>query len=212
MLAVLCTGVFAAEFLGWDCRDKDALTSAIADNSISGWKKLAYAGNLELLNNPDAFKTFDDLKAFVDKKNKEYNTKSTYVDQIVWRSRTLAHLVPAAVDHCIAAKDSTLIFFAERGNVGVINKSQSDIWRAVADILIDKNVSPKLCARGVNVMIATDIRITKSEKVEVYTLLYEKYMPKLADEQNLTNEQKVYTPILSKLALKLKALGVDIVK
>ena len=214
LLAVICSvSAFAADFLGWGCKDVEALKKAVASSETNINNKIAYSVNIAYLENPEIFKTYADLKNFVAAKAKEFNysnysLKASTAQQVYCRPTLFKKFIHEAFQDC--ADTSYGIYFVISGMSGL---SASDGWRHIGNFLIDgKSIGGSYLIRAINEMINMDLRIPKAEKIEVYSLLYEKYLPKLADEQNLADDKKIYTPILGKIALKLKALGVKVEK
>lgn len=214
LLAVICSvSAFAADFLGWGCKDVEALKKAVASAETKINDKINYSVNIAYLENPEIFKTYADLKNFVAAKANEfnysnYNLKVSAATQVLCRSVWFKKFLHEAFQDC--ADTSYGIYFIIYDRSGL---SAADSWRYIGNFLIDgKSIGAGYLTPAIDKMINMDLRIPKAEKIEVYSLLYEKYLPKLTDEQNLANDKKIYTPILGKIALKLKALGVKVEK
>jgi hypothetical protein len=71
-------------------------------------------------------------------------------------------------------------------------------------------INGKQFLRAVDFLIKNDVKVLKDEKIKAYTEIYEKYLPVIIDEQNLKQSEKHFTLALSKISLKLKALGVTV--
>ena len=213
MLAALCcAGAFAEEFFTWTCTAENRAKheECIANPEYSPWRKIGLSVNMALFENPEAFKTYQDLTDFILKKSKEFKTTCNIPQQVYCRPNALKHLDIEAVQDCIATNNFMAIHFARQGRI--FNMNAMEKWRTLSNIMIDGDMPAGTAKVFVEYLFVNDIRIPKAEKVEVYNMLYEKLFPRLADEQNLANDKKQWTPTIGKLALKLKVLGVNVTK
>jgi hypothetical protein len=89
--------------------------------------------------------------------------------------------------------------------------SKDEAWKEIYKIVVNNsNINGKQFLRSVEFLIKNDVKVLKDEKIKAYTEIYEKYLPVIIDEQNLKQNEKYFTLALSKISLKLKALGVTV--
>ena len=89
--------------------------------------------------------------------------------------------------------------------------SKDESWKEIYKIVVNNNINNgKQFLRSVEFLIKNDVKVLKDEKIKAYTEIYEKYLPVIIDEQNLKQNEKYFTLALSKISLKLKALGVTV--
>lgn len=89
--------------------------------------------------------------------------------------------------------------------------SKDEAWKEIYKIVVNNNINNgKQFLRSVEFLIKNDVKVLKDEKIKAYTEIYEKYLPVIIDEQNLKQSEKYFTLALSKISLKLKALGVTV--
>ena len=211
MLAALCcAGAFAAEFLGWDLKDPAAYEEAMKRTTVKRYK-FSYDVCKNKLQNPEKFATFAELKNTVETIAFKYGYNSDFQRQwavayVVYCVKDFRKYSDAAFEFAKELPFSVNFLLYKR-----VSCTGAELWEKSVNFLIDSQLAySKEYARLVAKCLNMDLRIKKAKKIELYSLLYEKLYSKLADEQKMTAEQKKWTPLLGRVALKLKSLGVDI--
>ena len=208
IMTVMTLGVFATE---WHDADKDYLTATIASNTAPVWQKVHCVVHLNYLNNPEKFDTFEKLIDECRKANRECGV--TQEDKDV---EEVGRIVLVLQDYFKQYNNQAFEYVSDNHVVlswylnGVMNFTAKEQWFGIVNCLIDHFYHPRDIVNAVNKALSIDARISKADKIELYSMVYEKLYIRIADEANLPAEQKLCTKAVTRLAMKLKALGVDI--
>ena len=210
IMTVMTLGAFAAH---WTDTDKTHLSSAINDEKTPTWYKVHCIVHLAYLTDSSRFDTFEKLVDECRKAN-----LACGMDLPIKDVEEVGRIVLGLQDYFKQYNEQTFSYIANNHVVlywyinGVMdNISAKERWYGIMNCLIDySHYAPQEVDIAVGRAFTLESRVLKKDKIELYTLLYEKLYTSIADESNLPAEQKVYTKIVTKLAMKLKALGVDI--
>lgn len=210
VMTVMTLGVFASH---WSEADKTHLSAAIADEKTPTWYKVHCIVHLAYLTDSSRFDTFEKLVDECRKAN-----LACGLDLPIKDVEEVGRIVLGLQDYFKQYNEQTFEYIANNHvalywytNGVMENMAAKERWFGIMNCLIDYNHYAKSeVAFAVNRAFTLDSRVQKADKVELYTLLYEKLYTSIADESNLTADQKVYTKIATKLAMKLKALGVEV--
>lgn len=208
LLAVICSVSY-----GFDWKSTDAAAIADAKKTSSAWFTMHHEIALKYIADPAQFDTWEKIvaehKAVFDAsgiKNRSFDvflTQSVFNRQMWFKKYNLQ-----AFNECQSA-DYKINYYLDEKLADISNLER---WRGLCNILIDGNIQSPRVAAAINLLFKIDSRIDRDEKIEQYRLIYEKYFCKIGDEQNIAAEKKVWTPIVFRIALKLKSLGVEVVK
>lgn len=208
IMTVMALGAFAE----WHDADRDYLTTTIASDTVPAWQKVHCLVHLNYLNNPEKFDTFEKLIDECRKANREFGV--TQEDKDV---EEVGRIVLVLQGYFKQYNDEAFEYVS--GNPVVLSWYLSDVlknvspkeqWFGIVNCLIDHFYHSKDIVKAVNKALSIDSRISKADKIELYSMVYEKLYIRIADEANLPAEQKLCTKAVTRLAMKLKSMGVDI--
>ena len=206
-LSTICA--FAAH---WTDQDKTHLSEALTDKNRPTWYKLRCMIHLSYLEDASRFETFDKLVAECHKANVAFGINDATADveevgRIVHALQTYFSKYNEVTFEYVKNNRIALYWYVN----GNINIGIEERWTGITSCLLNYNNYPATeIYWALNKAFSMDVKIAKDVKIETYSLLYEKLYLNILDEKDLPADKKIYTKIVTKLAMKLKAMGVDV--
>ena len=210
-LAVAAFAAFAApeKFLGWQCKDVDALKAQLAkpNDTVLAQHKIFYVYMTARLEAPESVSTLAKCEKVVgDAVGKYGSTMSTQeaVLQVMYHLKDTRFLSDMAKDSKYTTNYYYRQYYVLNGRVPASTSEKRDIALEVAERLIKKGPA-KAAGSVIDKYIEFSLDDDNDTVVKGLKKLYRLVLPKLT---GVTNDP--WLPVSAKIALALKSRGVEV--
>lgn len=169
--------------------------------------------------NSDKVKSLADIKTWMAEYKKACPTAKITEWSLVASAQLLCSTNKTIFNETIAELDNLAKTYKNSGSywycrfytyeAGKQYLNPNELFKNLSECLIYKNINSASLLRMINILIENDLNIEKEIKIKYYQLIFEKYYVQLSEDPT-SEHYKQIKQCLSKLALKLKALGIDV--
>lgn len=194
----------------WRETDIDKMQSYINNEENPKYLRIAYGITILHLTDRDKVDTFDKYKQEMTALFKQYGM--TNPDEIIANialiTRSLENWFGDYIDDVILLLEDNKFKLDYIISKHIQFDTPQERWQAIGDCLIDYNYGAKKSCEAVNLMFTLDGRVKREVRKEMYQLIYEKLYANIGDTN--ADNAAIWKKTVASLAMKLKALGVDI--
>lgn len=203
-LCLSLTTFAAMNYKVFECKDTNLIKEELKEVKASHFK-MCYEFQLLVIENPKIYDNWESFSTAVWKAGEKagFSKQNAYCVQLLTLVNPNAHKFRK---EAVACKPYAAFAIINLYGSVYKNETSENIWKAYSTALLNCNQKENF-NNAVNIMLNNDLDIDKTTKIKVYSKIYEKWYMNLSG-----NYKDKYTLSITKIAMKLKALGYDVNK